>query len=61
VALSSATGEEIGAQLSHLHESGLTLVLVTHNPDLAAAYASRTIELVDGRIAAAGVLQAAAR
>jgi putative ABC transport system ATP-binding protein len=60
-ALDSATGEEIGALLSHLHQSGLTLVLVTHNPDLAARYASRTVELVDGRIAAAGVLQAAAR
>ena len=28
-------------------------MLVTHNPDLAARYASRTIELVDGRIAGA--------
>jgi predicted ABC-type transport system involved in lysophospholipase L1 biosynthesis ATPase subunit len=26
-------------------------VLVTHNPELAGRYASRTIELVDGRIA----------
>ena len=50
-ALDSATGEEIGALLAGLHRSGLTLVLVTHNPDLAARYASRTIELVDGRIA----------
>jgi putative ABC transport system ATP-binding protein len=50
-ALDSATGGEIGALLSSLHRSGLTLVLVTHNPDLAARYASRTIELVDGRIA----------
>jgi putative ABC transport system ATP-binding protein len=49
-ALDSATGEEIGALLSGLHSSGLTLVLVTHNPDLAARYASRIIELVDGRI-----------
>ncbi len=52
-ALDSATGEEIGALLSGLHSSGLTLVLVTHNPDLAARYATRTIELVDGRIATA--------
>jgi putative ABC transport system ATP-binding protein len=49
-ALDIATGEEIGALLSSLHRSGLTLVLVTHNPDLAARYANRTIELVDGRI-----------
>jgi putative ABC transport system ATP-binding protein len=52
-ALDSATGGEIGALLAGLHRSGLTLVLVTHNPDLAARYASRTIELVDGRIAGA--------
>ena len=50
-ALDSETGEEIGALLSGLHGAGLTLVLVTHNPNLAARYASRTVELVDGRIA----------
>jgi putative ABC transport system ATP-binding protein len=50
-ALDTATGDEIGALLAGLHQSGLTLVLVTHNPELAARYASRTIELVDGRIA----------
>jgi putative ABC transport system ATP-binding protein len=50
-ALDSATGEEIGALLAGLHGAGLTLVLVTHNPDLAARYARRTIELVDGQIA----------
>ena len=50
-ALDSATGEEIGALLSRLHQSGLTLVLVTHNPDLAARYATRTVELIDGRVA----------
>jgi putative ABC transport system ATP-binding protein len=52
-ALDSTTGEEIGALLAGLHRSGLTLVLVTHNPDLAARYAGRTIELVDGRVAGA--------
>jgi putative ABC transport system ATP-binding protein len=50
-ALDSATGEEIEALLSGLHGAGLTLVLVTHNPSLAARYASRTIKLVDGEIA----------
>ncbi len=50
-ALDSATGEEIGALLSRLHQSGLTVVLVTHNPELAARYATRTVELVDGRVA----------
>jgi putative ABC transport system ATP-binding protein len=50
-ALDTTTGEEIGALLSGLHRSGLTLVLVTHNPELAARYAGRTVELVDGRVA----------
>jgi putative ABC transport system ATP-binding protein len=50
-ALDTATGEEIGELLLDLNASGLTLVLVTHNPDLAARYATRTIRLVDGRIA----------
>lgn len=31
--------------------SGQTLILVTHNPDLAARYARRVIEIVDGQIA----------
>jgi putative ABC transport system ATP-binding protein len=50
-ALDTATGDEIGALLARLHRAGLTLVLVTHNPELAARYATRTVELVDGRIA----------
>jgi putative ABC transport system ATP-binding protein len=50
-ALDSTTGEEIGALLSRLHRSGLTLVLVTHNPELAGRYAGRTVELVDGHVA----------
>jgi putative ABC transport system ATP-binding protein len=50
-ALDSATGEEIGRLLLELNQSGQSLVLVTHNPDLAARYARRTIELVDGSIA----------
>ena len=49
-ALDTATGEEIGRLLLDLNSSGLTLLLVTHNPDLAARYATRTIELSDGQI-----------
>jgi putative ABC transport system ATP-binding protein len=49
-ALDTATGEEIGRLLLDLNSSGLTLLLVTHNPELAARYATRTIELSDGRI-----------
>ena len=43
-ALDTATGEEIGALLLDLNASGQSLVLVTHNPDLAARYASRTVQ-----------------
>src|SRR5215471_3515514 len=50
-ALDTATGEEIGALLLDLNSSGQTLIVVTHNPDLAARYARRVIEIVDGRIA----------
>jgi len=50
-ALDTTNGEEIGALLLDLNRSGQTLVLVTHNPDLAARYARRTIEFSDGRIA----------
>ncbi|HEY3902457.1 MAG TPA: ABC transporter ATP-binding protein [Streptosporangiaceae bacterium] len=49
-ALDTATGEEIGQLLLDLNSSGLTLLLVTHNPDLAAKYATRTIELSDGQV-----------
>ena len=49
-AVDSATGEEIGELLLYLNASGQTLLLVTHNPALAARYASRVVELVDGRI-----------
>jgi putative ABC transport system ATP-binding protein len=49
-ALDTATGQEIGGLLAGLNASGQTLVLVTHNPRLAAAYAERVIELADGHI-----------
>ena len=49
-ALDTATGEEIGELLLDLNSSGQTLILVTHNPDLAARYAARVIEIVDGRV-----------
>jgi putative ABC transport system ATP-binding protein len=49
-ALDTATGQEIGGLLAGLNAAGQTLVLVTHNPGLAAAYAGRVIELTDGRV-----------
>jgi len=49
-AVDTTTGEEIGRLLMDLNASGQTLVMVTHNPDLAARYASRVVRLADGRI-----------
>jgi putative ABC transport system ATP-binding protein len=56
-ALDTATGEEIGQLLLDLNSSGLTLLLVTHNPELAARYATRTIELSDGKIFSDSIVQ----
>jgi putative ABC transport system ATP-binding protein len=50
-ALDTATGEAIGELLLDLNSSGQALIVVTHNPDLAARYARRVIEIVDGQIA----------
>ncbi|MGO8883942.1 MAG: ABC transporter ATP-binding protein [Streptosporangiaceae bacterium] len=49
-AVDTATGEAIGQLLLDLNATGQTLVLVTHNPSLAARYASRVIRLADGRV-----------
>jgi putative ABC transport system ATP-binding protein len=50
-ALDTVAGDQIGDVLLDLNRAGQTLLLVTHNPDLAARYASRTVRLVDGSIA----------
>jgi putative ABC transport system ATP-binding protein len=50
-AVDSATGEEIGALLLELNSSGQTLIMVTHNAELADRYTHRVIELADGRVA----------
>jgi putative ABC transport system ATP-binding protein len=50
-ALDTATGEEIGQLLLELNRSGQTLVMVTHNPELAARYTHRSVHLLDGRVA----------
>ncbi len=47
--LDSATGEEIMALLNELHAQGQTIVLVTHEHDIAA-HALRTVTLRDGQI-----------
>ena len=37
------------AALKEIHEAGNTIVMVTHNPDLAA-YGDRVIKMLDGKI-----------
>jgi putative ABC transport system ATP-binding protein len=49
-AVDLATGDEIGALLLELNAAGQTLILVTHNPELAAKYTHRVIAIADGRI-----------
>jgi putative ABC transport system ATP-binding protein len=60
-ALDTANGEAIGELLLDLNSSGQTLIMVTHNPDLAAQYARRVIEIVDGRIASDAYVAGALR
>jgi putative ABC transport system ATP-binding protein len=50
-ALDTATGQEIGALLRQLNQGGQTLVLVTHDAQLAERYAARMVRIVDGRLA----------
>jgi putative ABC transport system ATP-binding protein len=59
-ALDTATGEEIGELLLDLNSSEQTLILVTHDPALAARYAKRVIRIVDGQVVNAGAGNAAA-
>jgi putative ABC transport system ATP-binding protein len=47
--LDSQTGEEIMALFARLHEQGNTIILVTHEPDIAA-HAHRVIRLRDGKV-----------
>jgi ABC-type lipoprotein export system ATPase subunit len=50
-ALDSRSGEQVMAILREMHAEGRTIVLITHDPDVAAA-ASRLVHLRDGRIVA---------
>ena len=54
-ALDSATGQEIGRLLRSLAAAGQTLVLVTHDPEMAERHSARVVHIVDGRLAGTGV------
>jgi putative ABC transport system ATP-binding protein len=58
-ALDTASGADVRRLLADLHADGQTIVLVTHDRTLAAECATRTIEVVDGRIAADTALASA--
>jgi len=49
--LDSKTGASIMELMSELHRKGATIIVVTHDPNVAE-YTKRTIRIVDGRIAA---------
>ena len=47
--LDSKSGKEIMELLKDLHQQGKTIVMVTHDPEIAA-YTDRTIHLLDGKV-----------
>ena len=51
-ALDTASGRDVRQLLNDLHADGQTIVLVTHDLTLAESCATRTIQLIDGRVAA---------
>lgn len=47
--LDSNTGKEIMQMFTRLNDEGMTIVMVTHESDIAA-YAKRTVQLLDGHV-----------
>ena len=47
--LDSKTSQEIMALIDQLHQKGQTIIMVTHEPDIAA-HCERVIQLTDGRV-----------
>ena len=50
VNLDPATADSVAEMLRELNQQGITIVMVTHDPRMAAC-ANRVVELVDGRVA----------
>ncbi|MFF1793073.1 ABC transporter ATP-binding protein [Kitasatospora sp. NBC_01246] len=59
-ALDSRSGEQVMDLLIDLNQIGQTLLIVTHDPQLATRCASRLIEVADGRVGRESVLEASA-
>ena len=49
--LDTKTGDEVMDFLTDLNKKGRTIIVVTHDPDLAKAYARTIYRLVDGKVA----------
>jgi len=58
-ALDSETSKQIMDLLSEIHRSGITVLVVTHDPEVAAR-TQRTIRLKDGKVVSASELSAGA-
>jgi putative ABC transport system ATP-binding protein len=58
-ALDTASGEDVQQLLNDLRADGQTIVLVTHDLALAESCATRTVQLVDGRVAADSAVERA--
>ncbi|MFG2132382.1 ABC transporter ATP-binding protein [Streptomyces sp. NPDC048751] len=56
-ALDSRSGEQVMDLLIDLNQIGQTLLIVTHDPNLATRCASRLVELADGRITRESTLE----
>jgi putative ABC transport system ATP-binding protein len=54
--LDSKTSYQIMELISNLHKQGKTIILVTHEPDIAN-YANRKIVLLDGKVKTDGKLR----
>ncbi|MFD5465688.1 ABC transporter ATP-binding protein [Kitasatospora sp. NPDC127059] len=57
-ALDSRSGEQVMDLLIDLNQIGQTLMIVTHDPNLATRCASRLVEVADGKVARERMLEA---
>jgi len=60
-ALDTRSGDQVMELLMQLHQSGQTILLVTHDAKLATRYAARVISVLDGKIVDDARLETAER